>query len=173
MTNDALFDIDDFAETRGPSWEPIYVMFPSVDGLAAMLAEQRCRDCGVKVSWMTGGGSRPGLGSFQVCEDCAQLDACRLRCCEPVAERRRAKVGVDQWECAHCDCGWWEFETYWHDEGEHRSYTAEEITDMLAEHAIPRHVSHWGKSHFVTVHDDLVKAQARRRAAFLAKRVAA
>jgi hypothetical protein len=123
-----------------------------------------CGLCGTKCSFNQG-GSRTGA----VCDACALIDSCRLVCCEPVAERRKAHIGVDQFECAHCDCGWWQFETYWHDEGEYRLYTPEEVTDMLAEHAIPRHVSHWGMSHPPEKHDDLVKAQAKRRAAYWAR----
>lgn len=151
----AMFDLEDFPETR-TEW----VVLGDWD---------RCGLCGTRTRGCNQGGTRTG----KVCDDCAQIDSCRLVCCEPVAERRPARVGVDQFECAHCACGWWAFETYWHDEGEHRPYTAEEVADLLAEHAQPRHVSHWGHAHPPSRHDELVRAQAKRRAAYLKKEVAA
>jgi hypothetical protein len=94
-------------------------------------------------------------------------------CCDPVAERRPARVGHEREECAHCACGWWEFLDHWTDDGEWVAYTPEEVTEMLAHHAEPRHASHWGCVHRPETHDALVNAQAKRRASFLAKAVSA
>lgn len=69
----ALFDLDDFEETR-VEWVPLYK--PHGLTLASLIVAERCRDCGAKVSWMNGGGGNQ-IGSFQVCEDCMEIDRCR------------------------------------------------------------------------------------------------
>jgi len=146
-----LFDLDDFEETR-VEWEPIF----GEDGL--------CRDCGIKTAFNQG-GARPGLGLFVVCNGCAGIDGCREQHCSPVIERRaRPDFTVD--EVAHCpNCSWFILDgAPWEDE----PYTADDLMDMLAEHARPRHVSRWGESHLIAEHDQLVADQAERRARYVA-----
>lgn len=62
MSDGALFDLLDVA----PEWEPIYNSGSGTQG-------QLCRDCGRPNSWGSG-GARPGLGQFNMCEDCCALD---------------------------------------------------------------------------------------------------
>lgn len=143
-----LFELDDFEETR-TEW--------------VILGDWgRCGLCGA-TSKLNQGGTLTG----NVCDDCAQIDSCRLVECTPVAERRPDRMQKDRDKCAHCACGWWANAEYWHDDGEWRQHTPEEVADMLAEHAQPRHVSHWGETHPPGEHDRLVAAQAKRRAAYL------
>lgn len=149
--------------TDAPEWEPIYAPRGEVDKL--------CRDCGARTPYNRGGCGPDLPGSFTVCDECAKLDGARVRSCTPVAERRPAHVGHEMWECAHCACGWWSFDEYWHDDGEWRAFTADEIADMLATHAIPRYVSRWGVAPYpIAEHEELVRAQAKRRRAYLAHR---
>lgn len=154
-----------------PEWVPIVV--PTQMSLESLLAPSRdlCRDCGVRCAFNQGGAGRGVL--YQVCDECAKVDSCRLRCCTPVAERRPAKMWGEREEAAHCDCGWWLYLDRWDDDGPTRvPLTPDEVLDLMAEHARPRHVSHWGASHLVTEHDDLIDRRERRRAAYR-KRVAA
>lgn len=152
-----LFDLDDFEETR-TEWVPLGWN----DGML-------CGLCGRKTT-MNQGGSDVG----PVCDACAAIDRCRLRCCTPVVERRPSMFGHEREESAHCDdCGWFLLLERWTDDGELKQYTPEELTDLLAQHAEPRHVTHWGMTHPPAQHDALVKAQAKRRAAYLAKAVIA
>lgn len=150
---DTLFELEDTL----PEWVPL-------GWNDAML----CGLCGRKTT-MNQGGTETG----PVCDDCARIDRCRLQCCTPVAERRPAKVGHEREECAHCqDCGWFLFLEQWTDDGEWKPYTPDEITDLMAAHAAPRHVTHWGEAHPPEKHDELVRAQQQRRDAYW-KRVAA
>lgn len=154
---DALADV----WTDAPEWVPVYAERGEPD--------KYCRDCGARTPYNRGGCGPHLPGSFTVCDECAKLDGARIRTCSPVAERRRAHVGHEQWECAHCDCGWWSFDQYWHDDGEWRAFTAEEVADMLADHAQPVYVSRWGVAPYqLDQYDDLVRSQAKRRLAYLA-----
>ncbi|GAA3730391.1 hypothetical protein GCM10022239_03730 [Leifsonia bigeumensis] len=153
-----MFSLDDFEETR-TVWEPIYG-----DPIT-----HACRDCGKRTSFDQGGGI-PGVGGFTVCDGCAQIDQCRLQVCTPVIERRKAASYFVVPELAHCnDCYWFVLEPSTIS-GE--TITADDLIDMCAEHARPRHVSHWGESHLVEAHDGLVRKQAQRRAKYLAERAA-
>lgn len=159
----ALFDLDDFEETR-TEWVPIVIRFdeqPLVRKLKAF--DIICRDCGCKTAYSQGGADRDG--HYAVCDDCAQLDNCRISVHEITEERRPGEYG--RTEVARCSCGWWLWAEHWADEGEWRELTPEQITDLLAGHLRPRHVSRWGKEHEIAEHDRLVEAQARRRAAYL------
>jgi len=133
-----------------------------------MIADDRCRDCGRKAAYNQGGAT-PGVGSYMVCDGCADIDGCRLQVCNPYPVWCSDR-GTHTELAAMCeDCPWWLPAKHWGDGGEWRLLTADEVTDMLAEHAAPRHVSHWGHSHPPGKHDDMVRAQAKRRAAYLAK----
>lgn len=96
--SDALFDLDDFAETR-VEWEPVWE--PRLEDFGWRFAEAgsvlydgdgskvtpaqwkayldgaRCRDCGRKCEMNQGGAI--GGRSFRVCDACASLDACLTR----------------------------------------------------------------------------------------------
>lgn len=149
-----LFELDDFTETR-TEWEPIY-------GRGMV-----CRDCGTKRVSGTGGGT-PGLGQYEVCDECAAIDECRIREHEVVIERRASSfLTVD--ELAHCAfCHWFVSVHEWAD-GTATDVTPERLAELAAEHVRPVHTSHWGKSHEITEHDGLVAARAHRRAAYLAR----
>jgi hypothetical protein len=154
-----------------PEWVPL--VKPTTPNLATLVAEDRCRDCGAKCAFNQGGAT-PGIGLFMVCDECAKLDRCRLVCCTPVAERRPSRIGLTLDEGAHCDCGWWIWAERWDDDDPKARIplTPDEVVDLMAEHAEPRHVSRWGKAHLVAEHDELVAARERRRAAYR-KRAAA
>jgi hypothetical protein len=158
------FDID-------PEWVPI--LKPTRLSLETLIdPTDRCRDCGIKCAFNQGGAG--GGAMYTVCDDCAKIDACRLVCCSPVAERRPSKIGLTRDEGAHCSCGWWIFAERWSEDDalSREPLTPDELTDLMAEHAEPRHVSHWGESHPVAMHEALVAKRARRRAAYT-KRAAA
>lgn len=137
-------------------WAPIYKPFNG--SLVDYIGDDLCRDCGAKTAYNQGGAGRSGI--YAICDGCAQLDNCRLRTCRPVIERREAS-GFAVEEVAHCqDCSWFVIDrTGWDD--------AFEVDDLVAEHARPRHVSHWGMTHFMEEHDGLVAAREKRRAAYL------
>lgn len=119
-----------------------------------------CGLCGAKTS-MNQGGSRTGV----VCNDCAKIDSCTVRPHDPIAERRPDRsFPTTRTQIAHCvHCGWTVDETYWSDEGEWVPYTPDELMDLMAHHARPRHTSHWGETHEIADHDALVRAQTKRR----------
>lgn len=151
-------------ELDNPAWEPIVKVLGG--GLGEYIKDDRCRDCGAKGAYNQGGAGN-GV-AFMVCDRCAEIDSCRLQICTPILERRKVpNFTVD--ELAHCEtCPWFVLDrSGWDD-----NFNADDLTDVLAEHAQPRHVSHWGNSHPVEKHDRLVRAQAERRAAYL-KAVAA
>lgn len=58
-------------------WVPLYK--PHGLTLASLIVPDRCRDCGLKMTYMHQGGSHPGIGSFFLCDDCAALDGCQSR----------------------------------------------------------------------------------------------
>lgn len=147
----ALFDLEDFAETR-TEWIPLGTW-------------DRCGLCGVKCS-MNQGGTDTGA----VCDQCAQVDGCRIRPHDPVVERRPGQYGIQVEQVAHCaHCGWWINAERRNDDGDWVPLTPEEVIDLCAEHARARHTSRWGMSHDISEHDVLVAAQAKRRASFLRK----
>lgn len=154
-----LLDLLDW--TDAPEWEPIYKTYD----LAGMIADDRCRDCGRKAAYNQGGANR--LGSFMVCDGCAQIDGCSLQVCNPYpvwCSDRGTRIEL----AAMCeDCPWWLDAKRWDDDGEWVLLTPEEVADMVAEHATPRHVSRWGMTHPPGKHDDLVRAQGKRRADYL------
>lgn len=141
-----LFDLDDFDETR-----TVWVMVGDWG---------RCGFCGVKCSFNQG-GSKTGA----VCDECAQIDHCQIRPHEPVIERRPSRLlNID--EAAHClKCAWFLSVA----DSEDVEYTPEQVAARVAEHARPRHTSHWGMSHEIGDHDRLVAERARRRAKYLAE----
>lgn len=69
------------------AWRPIYKHY----SLAELIAGFICRDCGrTKFSWEKScGGARPGLGSFDLCDDCAALDG--------RGDRRDGKADCSRW----------------------------------------------------------------------------
>ncbi len=160
MTMQLTFDL----ELEAPEWVPIYKPFGN--NLAAYIRDDRCRDCGVKCAYNQGGSNERGI--FTVCDGCAEIDSCRLQVCTPILERRKVATFTAD-ELAHCEsCSWFVLDrSGWDDK-----FDADDLQDMLAEHAQPRHVSHWGCAHPVEKHDGLVAAQAKRRTAYL-KAVAA
>lgn len=172
----ALFDLE------APEWAPVYEPRGGWEARGVSATEStpeewvafqrslRCRDCGGLMRRLrhtrSCGGVRDG-GSFELCDDCAALDGCRLRCCEPIAKRGSGSLtGIEH--SAVCGCGWWLAYEHRDDDGDWLPYTVEEVADAVAEHMIPRHVSHWGMTHFLAEHDALTVGQAKRRAEFLA-----
>lgn len=146
----ALFDLDDFVETR--------VEWVIVGDWG------RCGLCGSKCGYNQG-GSRTGA----VCDDCAGVDSCRIRPHETVAERRKSGSATNSDEVAHCtQCTWSLFSMRWV-ESEWVEFSEEEVAAAMAEHVRPRHTSHWGVSHEIADHDRLVAAQEKRRAKYLAR----
>jgi hypothetical protein len=173
MNTLALFDQIDLE----PAWVPIRstpVDWPDRDSgnggftketWAAWRKEhpERCRDCGTTHK-INAGGSNGWM-----CDDCAEIDQCRDLNCTPVLERRTvANFTVD--ELAHCDnCHWFIHDrSAWDDE-----FDAEDLSDELANHARPRHVSHWGKSHLIGEHDRLIRERSKRRSQYLKAQVGA
>lgn len=71
----ALFDLDDFEETR-TEWVPVYKRW-DMDPLVRAVEDERCRDCGRKAGYNQGGSDRTGI--YMVCDDCASLDRCTTR----------------------------------------------------------------------------------------------
>lgn len=147
----ALFDLDDFEETR-PEW----VILGDWD---------RCGMCGTRVHGMNQGGTRTGV----VCDDCAQIDSCRIREHETFIVRRVARDlpgALRVAECLHCA---WFLNAHDYTGGGSIPRTVQNVIEKCAEHVRPRHTSHWGMSHDIADHDRLVAGQARRRAAYLRK----
>lgn len=184
----ALFDLDDFQETR-TEWEPIYqagiasvgwhfepgyAIPRKADGTPITEAEwttyvragQVCRDCGASTRSSAASGGSAGRG-FEVCDDCTQIDGCRVRECQTVLQDRDT-YGWAVSEVAHCTgCGWFLLAGWWNDDNELVPYTAAEIDRFRRDHENPRHTSRWGRSHDIDEHDALVSAQQARRARFL------
>lgn len=128
-----------------------------------------CRDCGRPKSFWQGGASQ-GV-AFSLCDSCAAIDACRFR-------HHECEIGdFGNWInhdpiVIKCSCGWWETASHFDDEGNFVRWTPDELVDIVAEHearGAREHVSHWGSVHDAADHDDLVEAQTKRRAAYLAK----
>lgn len=120
----------------------------------------RCGLCGTKCSFNQGGTT-----TGAVCDDCAQVDGCSIREHNPIVERRPSPFSMSTDQVAHCDnCGWWVNADHRNDDGDWVPLTGDEVLDLCAEHARPRHTSHWGVSHEIAQHDALVAAQAKRRA---------
>lgn len=145
----ALFDLDDFTETR-------------TEWVSLGWLPDRCGLCGVKCS-MNQGGTDVGM----VCDGCAQIDRCRIREHEAVVCRSTARGTVLGRLVARClHCSWRLAESRW-EEGASVPRTVEEVAAAMVEHVRPKHTSHWGESHEITAHDELVAAQAKRRASYL------
>ncbi len=186
-----LFDLDDFEETK-TEWLPILnqgiggegwhwphdgTSIPRrADGSKISEAEwndylkrsQVCRDCGANAFGGAGGASA-GF-QFHVCDDCAQIDGCRVRECTTVVERRPNPFGGTYDEAAHClNCGWFVLARTWDDAGGWVDLSAEDVIDACADHERPVHTSRWGDSHEIDAHDGLVAAQVKRRATFLSR----
>lgn len=87
-----LFELEDFAETR-VEWVPLYKPFGIT--LLSLLIGTRCRDCGTSKTSGTS-GSRAGFGSFELCDDCAQLDCCLTR-----QHERGLGVHISRWGSWH------------------------------------------------------------------------
>jgi len=148
-----MTDLLDLLGWTDTVWEPIYGADDRV-----------CRDCGRKAAYNQGGANR--LGLFMVCDGCAAIDSCRLQVCNPYpvwCSDRGTHIEL----AALCeDCPWRVDAKRW-GEGEWRHLTPDEVADMVAEHATPRHVSRWGMSHPPEKHDALVRAQGKRRTDYL------
>lgn len=171
-TEQLMFDFD-----VTPEWTPlfhapfdwtIYEALPKTEAVAmwkAYRATWRCRDCGRhKFTWSHACGGANAGGSYDVCDDCAALDGCRLRTCEPETGRRKSVLnGTD---VAWCSCGWFVFEKFVDDEGVYRPHTVDEVAVMCERHMVPRHVSRWGLSHSLVEHEQLMARQAKHRAAY-------
>lgn len=84
-------------------WVPLYKPFGVT--LASLIVPDRCRDCGLTMTYMHQGGSHPAIGSFFLCDDCATLDGCLSR------EHERPDWHVSRWGV-------------WHPETEHDELSA-------------------------------------------------
>lgn len=123
-----------------------------------------CGLCGAKTG-MNQGGSRTGV----VCDACAMIDSCAIRPHEAVISRRWDRSLPRTRHVAEClHCGWWLDEQEWRD-GAYVPRTVAEVAERMLEHVRPRHTSHWGESHEIDAHDELVRKQAARRAAYWAR----
>lgn len=144
----ALFELDDFPETRTEwvivgDWE-------------------RCGLCGTRCSFNQG-GTRTGA----VCDDCAQIDECRIREHDAIVMRGRDRNLPGAVRIARClHCAWFLNAHRWED-GQSIPLTVDEVAQAMEHHVRPRHTSHWGVSHEIDQHDGLVAAQARRRSSYL------
>ena len=68
----ALFELDDFEETR-VEWVPLFKPFGLT--LLSLITPDRCRDCGqAGANEHRIQGSRQGVGTFVLCDDCASLE---------------------------------------------------------------------------------------------------
>lgn len=149
MTTDSLFELEDYEETR-TEW----VILGDWD---------RCGLCGTRVRGMNQGGSLTGV----VCDDCAQIDSCRIRDHEAFVVREHERNHTRALVVARClFCAWWLNGDRWTGD-RWVPLTVDEVVAAIAVHVRPRHTSHWGMSHEIADHDRLVAAQAKRRAAYL------
>lgn len=182
---DALADV----WTDAPEWEPVWeariedygwrwdegkTLLYDGDG-SRVTKEQwnayrnssRCRDCGTRCE-MNRGGSGVAGRSFRVCDACAPLDGARI--VEHRSRRCDPRPGfISHWTvAADClDCGWQVWTERFKGEApsmELEPTPAEVIDADIARHARPHYVGHWGDPHEIAEHDDLVRAQAKRRA---------
>lgn len=121
-----------------------------------------CRDCGVQCGYNQG-GSRGPAQAFMLCDDCAEIDGCRVVdhviVLEPGMTRNQYPA------IAHCTgCGWWLDSHMWTG-AEHVLMTDADIEAAAAKHRGQRHSSRWGRGgHEISEHDGLVAARERRRA---------
>lgn len=68
-------EFDLFPDAVEPAWGPLFKPFTLT--LLSVVTPDRCRDCGGKPGATC--GSRPGVGVFYLCDDCAALDGCTGR----------------------------------------------------------------------------------------------
>lgn len=184
--SDALFELET------PVWEPVWLpriedvgwhwdknpsrlsIVVHEDGTKVSREEwrqftglSRCRDCGAKCSFNSGGG-RAGR-SYQVCDPCTQLDGAHVHCCR--AARCEPFMEWSWTVAASClDCTWTMWTERFVADGEPMEtepIPAAEIDAAIAHHNRAHYVSHWGSSHELGQHDNLVRLQAQRRAKYL------
>lgn len=151
----ALFDLDDFEETR-IEW--------------VILKEQygRCGLCGTRCSY-----NRGGTDTGPVCDACAVIDRCRIREHEAVITRGRDRNLPGAIRVAKClHCAWFLNADRWED-GKPVPRTVDEVEAAMLEHVRPKHTSLWGVSHEITDCERLLGEQAKRRATYLRTAVTA
>lgn len=75
-----------------PEWVPVHTPYGVT--LPNLLAQKRCRDCGLrmeKLPWVRCCGGTDRIGHFSVCDDCASLDGCLTR------ESKHEGMHVSHW----------------------------------------------------------------------------